>query len=206
MISLEVTNLTKKYNRNVVIDNLSFSHTNGILGIAGSNGSGKSTLMKCLVGLSRSGKGDITWKRKDTVIPNSEIKFHSGFSAPYINLYTELTILENLEFLQEVSGEPDSTDRINELLDYVQMAEFKNQLVKQLSTGQLQRVKLASALIRTPDILFLDEPGSNLDRKGHELVSKIVNDQKSHGKLVVLASNDPDEISLCDQVINLSHS
>lgn len=206
MISLEVTKLTKKYNRNVVIDNLSFSHTNGVLGIAGSNGSGKSTLMKCLVGLSRSGKNDITWKKNGTIIPTNEIKFISGFSAPYINLYTELTIFENLEFLQEVSSEQNNSDHILKLLDYVHMTPLKDQLVKQLSTGQLQRIKLASALIRTPDILFLDEPGSNLDQKGHELVSKIVADQKDLGKLVIMASNDPNEISLCDQVINLSTS
>lgn len=206
MISLEVTKLTKKYNRNVVIDNLSFSHTNGVLGIAGSNGSGKSTLMKCLVGLSRSGKKNITWKKNETIIPTNEIKFISGFSAPYINLYTELTIFENLEFLQEVSSEQNNGDHILRLLDYVHMTSLKDQLVKQLSTGQLQRIKLASALIRTPDILFLDEPGSNLDQKGHELVSKIVADQKELGKLVIIASNDPNEISLCDQVINLSTS
>lgn len=206
MISVEVTRLTKKYNHRIVFDDLSFLHSEGILGIAGSNGSGKSTLMKCLVGLTRARKGDIIWKKNDNHIPNNEIKLLSGFAAPYINLYTELSIIENLEFLLEVSGEPPNQSRLHNLLDYVHIKELKDQLVKQLSTGQLQRVKLAAALVRTPDVLFLDEPGSNLDKKGHDLVSKIVKDQKELGKLVILASNDPNEIALCDQVVTLRDS
>ena len=83
------------------------------------------------------------------------------------------------------------------------MIDFKDRLFKSLSTGQQQRVKLAAALVRNPEILFLDEPGSNLDAKGHHLVQQIVEEQANADKLVIIASNDPSELELCDNIIEL---
>lgn len=203
MISITVEHLTKKYNRRTVFENLSFSHLEGVLGVSGSNGSGKSTLLKCLAQLSRPQKGTISWYENDQKLSKEEVKVLIGYSAPYINLYDELSSFENLEFLLEVSSGVISQEKIESLIEYVQMSEFKDQLVKQLSTGQQQRIKLAASLIRDPKIIFLDEPGSNLDAKGHQLVSKIVEDQKEKGALVIIASNDPKEIHLCDNVVQL---
>ena len=203
MISVQVNQLSKTYNRRTVFSGLSFTHSDGVLGISGSNGSGKSTLLKCLAGLLRLKSGEIIWKSGTQIQSKEQIKPLIGYSAPYINLYDELTAFENLDFILEVSGCSKNEAEINATLEYVRMSEFKNQLFKELSTGQRQRIKLASALITSPQILFLDEPGSNLDEQGHELVSKIVADQKEKGTLVILASNDSKEIELCDQVVNL---
>lgn len=204
MLSLEVEHLSKSYNRRTVLSELSFIHSEGILGISGANGSGKSTLMKCLAFLARGNKGSITWKDGNSILDKETVRSLTGYAAPYINLYDELTITENLEFITEVSGLDPNPDRIRDLISFVQMDGFQDQLFKQLSTGQQQRVKIATALIRDPEILFLDEPGSNLDEKGHELVSKVVAEYKAKDKMVILASNDPKEIALCDNVINLS--
>ena len=206
MLSLEVEQLTKSYNRRSVLSNLSFEHSEGILGISGTNGSGKSTLLKCLAFLLRPKSGAIIWKENSTILSKEDIKPLISFSAPYINLYSELTSFENLEFIQEVTGIEKEPKLIKEILDFVHMEDFSNQLFKQLSTGQQQRIKLASSLVHNPRILFLDEPGSNLDEKGHELVSKIVHQQKKNGTLVVIASNNPAEIELCDNVIKLTSS
>ena len=206
MLSLEVEQLTKSYNRRTVLSNLSFEHSEGILGISGTNGSGKSTLLKCLAFLLRPKSGAIIWKENSTILSKEDIKPLISFSAPYINLYSELTSFENLEFIQEVTGIEKEPKLIKEILDFVHMEDFSNQLFKQLSTGQQQRIKLASSLVHNPRILFLDEPGSNLDEKGHELVSKIVHQQKKNGTLVVIASNNPAEIELCDNVIKLTSS
>ena len=204
MISLHVDQLSKSYNRNVIFSDLTFSHNDGVLGISGANGSGKSTLMKCLAHLSRPKKGTITWLDQDRELAPEEIGARIGYAAPYINLYDELTVFENLEFLLKVSGRTTQQININSHIDQVQMKNFRNRLFKSLSTGQRQRVKLAAALIRKPDVIFLDEPGSNLDEDGHKLVSQIVNVQKAKNKLVIIASNDPKEIALCDKVIKLS--
>lgn len=204
MISLSVSNLTKKYNRKTVLDNIQFDHSSGVLGISGSNGSGKSTLMKCLAGLLRPNSGKFIWKMNGDLLSQTEFKNYIGFAAPYISLYEELTVIENLRFLSEVSQKNLDEAELQELLSKTETNLLKEKLYKSLSTGQQQRVKLASSLIRNPKILFWDEPGSNLDSDGHELVKTLLAEQKEKGALIFLASNDPDEIALCDKKIVLS--
>ena len=204
MISLHVDRLKKSYNRRVIFEELSFTHKDGVLGIAGSNGSGKSTLLKCLAYLTKPHDGTIRWMDSENELVREDMNRKIGFAAPYINLYDELTVYENLEFLLQVSGMPTQRTYITSHIDQVQMKDFREKLFKSLSTGQRQRVKLAAALIRKPDVIFLDEPGSNLDEKGHQLVSQIVNVMKAKNKLVIIASNDPKEIDLCDQVVQLN--
>lgn len=203
MISLSVQALSKSYNRKPIFTDLSFDHNDGILGVAGTNGSGKSTLLRCLAYLTRAQKGSFKWIDKEVELPKEEIKKTIGYAAPYINLYDELTVYENLEFLLQAAGLPTQITHINSQIDQVQMKDHRKKLFKSLSTGQRQRVKIAAALIRKPDIIFLDEPGSNLDKSGHDLIKRIVNMQKAKNKLVIIASNDPKEIKLCDQVIEL---
>ncbi|MEX0723714.1 MAG: ABC transporter ATP-binding protein [Gracilimonas sp.] len=203
MISLQVDNLTKKFNRHIIFSSLSFEHENGILGISGANGSGKSTLMKCLAFLLRPTSGSILWKDDKHLMNQKELKARIGFAAPYINLYTELSVLENLRFLIEAGGNRANEEQLAKLLQRVEISHLKDQLYGSLSTGQQQRAKLASALVRDPDVLMLDEPGSNLDEKGHELVTRIVQEAYEDGKLIFIASNDPSEIALCDKIIEM---
>lgn len=203
MISLQVENLSKKYNQHTVFHELSFEHEKGILGISGSNGSGKSTLMKCISYLVRPNSGSIIWKQNEQLMNQKAVKANIGFTAPYINLYAELSVLENLRFLIEAGGTAADKDQLVSLLEDVQIPHLRDQPFGSLSTGQQQRAKLAAAFVRDPDVLMLDEPGSNLDEKGHKLVSNLVNQASESGKLIFLASNDPNEISLCDKVINM---
>lgn len=203
MISLQAEHLSKKFNQNTVIHDLSFEHQRGILGISGANGSGKSTLMKCIAYLVRPNSGSIIWKQDEQLMNQKAVKSNIGFAAPYINLYAELSVLENLRFLIEAGGIASDETQLMSLLEHVQIPHLKNQLFGSLSTGQQQRAKLAAALVRDPEILMLDEPGSNLDEKGHTLVSTIVKEASEAGKLVFLASNDPNEIALCDEVVCL---
>jgi ABC-type multidrug transport system ATPase subunit len=203
MISLQVEQLTKKFNTHTIFSDLSFSHAEGILGISGANGSGKSTLMKCLAYLMRPKSGSIIWRKDEQCMNQKEVKALIGYAAPYINLYAELSVLENLKFLVEVGGLSSDKESLNHLLEKVQIPHLKEQLFGSLSTGQQQRAKLAAALVRDPDILMLDEPGSNLDEKGHTLVSQIVKEASQAKKMIILASNDPSEIALCDEVLKV---
>lgn len=204
MISLQVKDLTKKFNQHLIFEDLSFEHTQGVLGISGSNGSGKSTLLKCLAFLLRPNSGSLNWKKDGEPLNQKNLKAELGYAAPYIQLYTELSVLENLRFLIEAGGTKADEDYLEELISQVQIPHLADQLFGSLSTGQQQRVKLAAAMVRQPSVLMLDEPGSNLDEKGHALVSSIVKEAASSGALVILASNDPNEITLCDHVIELS--
>lgn len=203
MISLQVKDLTKKFNRHTIFSGLSFEHEKGVLGISGSNGSGKSTLLKSLAYLLRPNSGSIVWKENEHLLSQQELKSNTGFTAPYINLYSELTVIENLRFLVEAGGVSADEDELTALLERVQIPHLKDQLFGSLSTGQQQRAKLASALVTDPKILMLDEPGSNLDERGHELVSMIVEEAARANKLIFLASNAPSEIALCDKILSV---
>lgn len=203
MISVSVENLSKKFNTNTIFHGLNFEHANGVFGIAGDNGSGKSTLLKCLVYLLRPNSGNIKWKASGNLMEQKEVKSYLGYVAPYINLYAELTVAENLWFLKEARGYVTEPETLSNLLSRCQITHLKDQFFGSLSTGQQQRAKLAAALVNTPQILILDEPGSNLDKEGHALVSDIIKTEAEKGTLVFLASNDPNEISLCDDVLRV---
>jgi ABC-type multidrug transport system ATPase subunit len=204
MISLEVENLSKKYTGKTVLKALSFSHSQGILGISGANGSGKSTLLKCLAKLLKPTDGAIRWVDQGEELDQSEVIKQLGYAAPYLNLYDELTVFENIEFLANLSNPSQTHDSIQELLSRTHILELQNKLFKTLSTGQRQRVKLAASLVKEPSILLLDEPGSNLDKDGHQLVADLVQSEVQKDTLVIIASNDANEMALCNQVISLS--
>ncbi|SMO72715.1 ABC transporter ATP-binding protein [Gracilimonas mengyeensis] len=204
MITVSAQDVTKKFNQHLIFSEMSFQHSRGILGISGANGSGKSTLMKCLAGLLRPNSGSIEWQDDGKQLSSSEVKAAIGYAAPYINLYAELSVIENLRFLLEAGGHPAKESKLIQLLERVQIPELRDQLFGSLSTGQQQRTKLAAALVRSPRVLMLDEPGSNLDEKGVALVKSIVQESAESGTMVILASNDEREIALCDEVLELS--
>jgi ABC-type multidrug transport system ATPase subunit len=156
--------------------------------------------------LLKPSKGNFSWIKEGKVIDRAEVKSITGFAAPYISLYAELTARENIQFISNISDLEISEDHISSLIDEMDVASFQHQAFGSLSSGQKQRVKLAVALVQQPEILILDEPGTNLDEKGFSLIEKLVNDSKSQNRFMVIASNNKLELDLCDQIINLTNS
>ncbi len=206
MIHLRVSNLNKTFGKQSVIQNLSFTFQNNVLGIAGANGSGKSTLLKLLTGLLKPTSGEITWKISDKLYKANQVKKELGFSAPSIQLYDELTSAENLKFLQSLhqNGKPDR-ESIPALLQLFEADHLADKYYGELSTGQQQRIKLASACINNPSVICLDEPGTNLDTAGIEMLTNFIDQSKRSGKMILLASNQEQELRLCEEVLNLSN-
>lgn len=203
MYSVTLHNLCKRFGTNTVLNAVSFSHDSGVLGIAGSNGSGKSTLLKCLAHLLKPTSGTINWNKGKDALPPGALKSNLGYLAPYINLYDELTAIENLQFISKLRKRNTTVEYLRDRLNNVGAGPFGNQPFGKLSTGQQQRVKLAAALVHRPDILFLDEPTANLDREGRDTVHAIVRDLNSNGRFVVLASNSETELSWCDRIYSV---
>lgn len=203
MISLQIKQLSKKFGPKQVFRDISFSYSGNVLGISGSNGSGKSTFLQCLAGLQSFGGGGITWREETETIAFSEIQKRMGYAAPYINLYKELSCRENLIFLSKVRHRQNTITQIEKSLRQVGLSSVMDQPFGKLSTGQQQRLRLASALFHQPDILLLDEPGSNLDEAGRQLIQQIVADMQTPNKLLILASNIPSELNLCDQTYSI---
>ena len=205
MIQLHVTSLAKFFGRKQVFSGLTFSFGTTVLGIAGANGSGKSTLLKCLTGLMKPSSGSVVWNLKDAALTPKNVKHHLGFSAPYVQLYEELTVKENLQFLVDLKS-GSAAESIEQLLGRFEAEELSNRSYGTLSTGQQQRIKLSAAIIHDPQILVLDEPGSNLDPKGKGAVSRLITEYRQQNKMVLLASNQSDELDLCDKILNLTQN
>lgn len=205
MISLHVEHISKKFGRNLVWQDLSFDHEKGVLGIEGPNGSGKSTLLKCLAGLLPPTSGSIAWKNCGQQLPIEAVRQHIGYAAPYISLYRELSIIENLHFLSKLRKTNFGNDSFHRLLQRVELDHVGNKPFGNLSTGQQQRARLAAALFTDPPVLLLDEPGSNLDEQGRSLVASIVAKAREESKLVILASNNPEELNLCDRIFSVQN-
>lgn len=205
MISLEVHNLQKTYGSKTVFSGINFRHDGGSLGIAGRNGSGKTTLLQCLSRLTKPTAGTIRWMENDTELETGELKKNLGFVAPYINLYRELSCRENMEFLSRLRNLPEEqvADSMAYWLSAVGLAEASGEPFGNLSTGQQQRLRLACGLFYNPRIVFLDEPGSNLDEKGQALIREITSDPGSSGTVLIIASNNPDELELCERIYSI---
>ncbi len=211
MFFLECSNLAKFFGKTEVFRGLNFRLEEALcVGIQGPNGSGKSTLMKCLCGLLRPSEGEIIWKIAGDQIRNPQLRYYTGFAAPYVQLYNELSVMENLLFLRRLRPgdfrclSPDGPPSLSDILETTALSGIADREFGTLSSGQQQRVKLAGALVGDPLILMLDEPGTNLDAKGTALVEDIIARQRKQGGLVFLSSNREEELALSDIRIVLS--
>ena len=200
-VRLEVKNLRKDFDRKTILKDLNFSLTNkDSLAITGKNGSGKSTLIKILSNIFMQTSGSVTINIDDTVIERQNFYKYIGLISPYLNLYDEFSGLENLRFTARLKSVDN--ERITSTIKSVGLWERRNDLVKIYSSGMKQRLKLAFALMHDPDILLLDEPTSNLDAEGVRLVDNVADDYGS-GRILIIATNDEHERSLCKSELNL---
>lgn len=205
MVTLKVDKLAKSYASEPVFRNLSFQFSGGIVGIAGPNGAGKSTLMRCVSGLTRPTDGTIEWTIDGEEYEPGTISFALGYAAPYVHLYEELTTSENLTFIRDLRSS-QSCEPISDLVQVFDLPGFLDSPFGELSSGQQQRVKLAAAVVHRPVILCLDEPGTNLDEAGHRIVNQIIRSRVENKGLVLLASNQPRELDLCDHILSVEES
>jgi heme exporter protein A len=203
MIRIIADNITKTFNGRKVLNNISFNIVNPFcLGITGKNGSGKSTLIKIVARLLDPSGGKLTYETEKKQINNESIFLNIGFLSPYLQLYDEFTALENLIIYDEIRGSRKEKQNYLDLLDKVQLADRRNDFLRTYSSGMKQRLKIAFALSNTPEILLFDEPTSNLDDAGIEMVHDIMNTHKKNGILIV-ASNDKNDYNFFDDVIKL---
>ena len=201
--SVEAIKINKTFGRRLVFNDINFRLDNpGIFGISGPNGSGKSTLVKIIAGLLSSTKGKITHKNSEKEIIPEKLHNHIGFVSPYLVLYEEFSAWENLNYLSKIRGITFDKDYAKELLERFLLYNRRNDLVKTYSSGMKQRIKFIFALIHHPELLIFDEPTSNLDDEGRELVYNIIND-KSKENILIIASNDKSDLDLCTEVLDL---
>ena len=121
-----------------------------------------------------------------------------GYLSPEIGLYERLTAAEHIAFFAALRGTNRGKAWVKDALRRVQLAEYAHYPVGQFSSGMKQRMKLACALVHDPQVLVLDEPSSNLDKQGLDLLDSIITEQKNKG-LVILATNEEREVAMYGQ-------
>ncbi len=203
-ISITANKVSKVFNRSLIFKDISFSLSSpASLSITGKNGAGKSTLSKILAGLLSPTHGTINYSVNEKEIGIEEFKHHTGFVSPYLNLYDEFTALENLQFLSRIRAAVQQDDeRIKELLTLVGLWNRRDDIVGTYSSGMKQRLKYAFALLHNPAVLILDEPTSNLDAEGIEVIQQIIYEQKKKS-ILIIATNNKEESNLCAQQIQV---
>lgn len=203
MITLEARNLGKWFGRRKVFEQIDFHlQEKESLVITGRNGSGKTTLLKILCGFVKPTHGEVKISLNGENLSRDESKDLLGLVMPDLELYGELTALENLTLLSRIRGWDPDEGELREKLAQVGLAGRENDLVFSFSSGMKQRLKYAFAGFNNPKILVLDEPTSNLDQEGISLVDQVTSLQKERG-ILILATNEKMDLKYGDQIIQL---
>jgi heme exporter protein A len=204
-INLQCTDVSKNYNGKVIFKNVNINLADkSSLVITGRNGSGKSTLLKVISHLIRFDKGSIELNINGQKITKEKFYTQIGFLAPYISLYDELTGWENLAFFFDLKVEQkdNKEEKLKYLLEKVGLYKRKNDLIRNYSSGMIQRLKLAFAVINNPPLLLMDEPRTNLDEEGISVVYNIAEEQKKRG-ILILATNEAEDTAICNSILNI---
>ena len=208
-VILKSQDLEKSFLNKVVFRNVNLELKSGdSLAITGRNGSGKSTLLKVLANLMKPNKGKVIVRDNTEDVHPEKVHLYFGMIAPYLNLYDELTALENLDFFYDLKCNDrtasEKKEHLKYLLNRINLYSRRNDEVKNFSSGMKQRVKLAFAIINNPKILLMDEPRTNLDVEGIDLVYKIAEEHKEKG-ILILATNEPEDTKLCRDIISIEN-
>ncbi|HOZ30478.1 MAG TPA: gliding motility-associated ABC transporter ATP-binding subunit GldA [Bacteroidales bacterium] len=205
-MSIKVKNITKIYGAQKALDNVSFEVRSGeIVGFLGPNGAGKSTLMKIITGFIPPTAGDVFVKDTNVLENNMEIRRIIGYLPEQNPLYTDMYIIEFLNFVAGIYKIKNRVQRIEEIIEITGLEPEINKKIGALSKGYRQRVGLAQAIIHDPDVLILDEPTSGLDpNQIIEIRNLIQNLGKK--KTVLLSTHIMQEVdAICDRIVIINN-
>ncbi|MFQ5858804.1 MAG: ABC transporter ATP-binding protein, partial [Anaerolineae bacterium] len=203
---IEVESLTKTYGDFVAIEDVSFRVLRGeVLGFLGPNGAGKTTTMRILTGYMPPTDGRATVAGFDVFHDSLEARRRIGYLPETVPLYSEMTVAGYLDFVAQLRGVDDRWDRIDRVMDQVDIADRADDLIGQLSKGYRQRVGLAQALVHDPAALILDEPTIGLDPKQIIEVRELIR-SLSGERTVILSTHILSEASqLCERVLIINN-
>lgn len=207
-VILEVNNLVKNYGPFTAVDKIDFSINRGeIIGLLGPNGAGKSTTIQMLLGLLTPTSGRIRYFGMDFNRNRQKILQRINYLSAFNTLQVKITVEQNLKVFAEAYNVKNPKKKIDELLDFFGVSQFKKIRYDDLSAGQHTRVNLAKAFLNDPELILMDEPTASLDPDIVDRVLTMIENLKKERQLTILytSHNMNDVERICDGVIFMSH-
>ena len=205
---VQTTKLTKRFGERVALDAVDISIDRGVTGLLGANGAGKTTLLRLVLGLAHPDAGQISVFDRDPRAQAAEVRALIGWSPEHDSLPPDVRAQDLVRHLAEVHGLPPraALGRASDALTEVGLSEERFRPIGTMSTGQKQRVKLATAIAHDPTLVLLDEPTNGLDPMQREdmlrLIRRIGNE---FGLNVIVSSHLLGEVErICDNVVMLA--
>ena len=201
MMHINLDNCGRRYNQDWVFRNFSYTFASGEkYALLGPNGSGKSTLLSVLLSHTSPSEGKVSYFESKEISADLIYEYIS-FTAPYVELIEEFTLLEAIKFHFKFKSCHPLIEQ-SFIIDELGLSQSKDKPLKYFSSGMKQRTKLALAFCTDTPMLLLDEPTANLDTQGidwyHGLSERFLDD-----RLFIVASNEPREVVMCQKSVNI---
>ena len=206
MNALEVTNLTKTFEKVTAVDNASFEVPEGsVFGLIGRNGAGKTTTIRMIMNIYQPDSGEIMFRGKKV---GQDFKDSVGYLPEERGLYKKMKVFETLLFLSELKGKngKEVTKKANDYLKRFDLVDRKNSKVEELSKGNQQKIQFISTILHDPEFLIFDEPFSGLDPINTDLLRQIILEMKDEGKVIIFSTHLMDFAEkMCDNIAMIEH-
>lgn len=201
MSYITLENISKKIKDNLVLSDINLSlEKNQIYGFVGINGSGKTMLMRVIAGLISCDTGSVT---VDGVkLEKGDHPKSTGLLIENADLWSDLTAMENMKILNQLSANKVSKEKIEEILSYFGLDPKSKKPYKAFSLGMKQKLRISQAFMGDPELIILDEPTNALDEGSVVKLREYILEKKKSGATILLASHSSVEIELlCDEIV-----
>ena len=203
---LKVENITKYYNKNKAVDNLSFTVEKGeIFGLLGENGAGKTTTFRIILGLINASSGNVTLDGKKI---DYSLTDKIGYVTEERSLLTKMTVKDQILLYGVLKGmsEDNILKEMRKWLKKFQIIDYENRKIKELSKVNQHKIQFIAAVINKPKLLILDEPFSGLDPINVEMLKKAIIELQETGCSIIFSSHQMEQIEdFCEKLVILSH-
>ncbi len=204
---LKVKNLSKTYGNTKALTDVDLHVAEGVVfGLLGPNGAGKTTLIRIINQIIEGDSGEV-YIGGELLAPKHISKI--GYLPEERGLYKKMKVWDQMVYFARIKGmsASDAKNRINYWLDKLEISNWKNKKIEDLSKGMAQKIQFISTIIHNPPLLILDEPFSGFDPVNAEIIKNEILELKANGSTVILSTHRMESVELlCDQVAMINRS